>query len=268
MHQDRFKSFVQSYQPFPFEMETDRESHYEGTHFLHVNAYRYWRILKLLHSSQQLGSLLDVGCYPGTFLRCVNHFFPAVKQYGIGLGMGEEFRRSLPQATLFSVNLDPDVFFEGYHQTPTRFPFDDGAVQAVVATEVFEHLYNPFHMVKEIGRVLSKGGWCYLTTNNITHLPGVVQLLRGNSNIESDTRFTTLQYGEKTDWRGHVRFYSRNELREAFAMAGFSDIRINYFNIETWYKNKRRNAAHACVQKMLNLSHSRFCNRLEVIAYK
>jgi len=40
-----------------------------------------------------------------------------------------------------------------------RLPFADHQFQVVISTAVFEHLYNPFIAMTEIGRVLKAGGY-------------------------------------------------------------------------------------------------------------
>ena len=47
------------------------------------------------------------------------------------------------------------------------FPFKDETFDYVVAVEVIEHLENPWNFLREINRVLKKGGKLCLTTPNI-----------------------------------------------------------------------------------------------------
>src|SRR3989344_3923586 len=42
-------------------------------------------------------------------------------------------------------------------------PFDDGAFDTVISTQVLEHVEKPWLMVKEIRRILSENGICILT---------------------------------------------------------------------------------------------------------
>jgi len=43
-----------------------------------------------------------------------------------------------------------------------RWPFDDNSVGIVRAADVFEHLVDPIHTMKELYRVLAPGGWAFI----------------------------------------------------------------------------------------------------------
>src|SRR5215472_13986265 len=47
------------------------------------------------------------------------------------------------------------------------FPFVDGEFQAVVATEVIEHMENPWHFVRELYRITKPGGVVIISTPNM-----------------------------------------------------------------------------------------------------
>lgn len=268
MRKDIYLQYINKYVPFEHEYEKDMEVFHQGVHFLQVNAYRYLRILDFLGSINTTETIIDIGCYPGTLLHVIHDHFPSIILYGIGLGLDESFKNIYPYVKCQEVNIDPDVYFAKYQKTVQNASINPSSVDVVIATEIIEHLYNPYHMIKEAYRLLKPGGYCYATTNNISHLEGFIRLIKGDSNIEASTKYTTLQYEEKSDWRGHVRFYSKRELLEAFKMAGFSDVEIKYFNIITFYKNKKTSIFKTLAQKLLNDSGSYLCNRIEIIARK
>jgi SAM-dependent methyltransferase len=62
------------------------------------------------------------------------------------------------------VTLDPDV------DLCERLPYDDGAFDVVLLTEVIEHLPSHYRLVEEIGRILKPGGFLVLSTPNIQRL--------------------------------------------------------------------------------------------------
>jgi SAM-dependent methyltransferase len=43
-----------------------------------------------------------------------------------------------------------------------RWPFEDSSVGVVRAYDVFEHLRDPIHTMKELSRVLCPGGWAFI----------------------------------------------------------------------------------------------------------
>jgi SAM-dependent methyltransferase len=55
--------------------------------------------------------------------------------------------------------------------TAERLPLADGAADAVVMTEVIEHLLRPDEAVWEVARVLRRGGVLVLSTNNASEVP-------------------------------------------------------------------------------------------------
>ena len=48
-----------------------------------------------------------------------------------------------------------------------QLPFSDGSVDFILLCEVIEHLYNPDHILREINRVLRKGGKLLISTPNL-----------------------------------------------------------------------------------------------------
>jgi SAM-dependent methyltransferase len=103
----------------------------------------------------------------------------------------------------------------------TPYPLDDSAFDAVVMTEVFEHLREyPIESLREARRVLRPGGRLYFTTPNAVYLKNRVRLLLGRSVA------TPLP-----DWidglphARHAREYTFAEVRELMALAGLRIVR-------------------------------------------
>ena len=92
---------------------------------------------------QLSGQLLDVGC--GT--KPYRSLF-SVDSY-IGLDIDSEAARQRGIA---------DYLYDG-----TKFPFSEGAFNAVLCNEVLEHVFNPDEFLAEIKRVLKPGGKLLLT---------------------------------------------------------------------------------------------------------
>ncbi len=84
------------------------------------------------------GELLDVGCgsKPYASLFSVQHY--------VGLEYDSPANRRRAIA---------DVYYDG-----GRFPFEDARFDCVVASQVFEHVFNPEGFLAEIHRVLRPGG--------------------------------------------------------------------------------------------------------------
>lgn len=263
-----FRELIGRYQPCACEVSTDERLHYPGTHWLQIQAYRYFRAVNFVRGLGGLRGLLDVGCFPGTMLRVIGSLWPSAVLHGVGLGVTEDLRAAMTGAVLHEVNIDPDVFFAGYNSIPTVFGMGDQSIQIVTVMEVLEHLYNPVHVLREVYRVLEPGGWCYVTTNNVASLPGIARIVAGDTPMDGELCYSTALFDGKTDWRGHVRFWSRRELREMLQGVGFSSVRVSTFTTETWYPNRTTTVAKMLVQRVLNALRSRYGTHLEGTAQK
>lgn len=84
------------------------------------------------------GEVLDVGC--GT--KPYRAFIPAARYVGLDLDTPEARRRGTA-----------DQFYDG-----GAFPFGDGSFDAVLCSQVFEHVFTPRKFLAEIHRVLRPGG--------------------------------------------------------------------------------------------------------------
>ena len=88
----------------------------------------------------------------------------------------------------------------------TRLPFRDGAFDGVTTGETLEHLDDDAGAVREIGRILKRGGACIAT----------VPALR-------------ILWTASDDYYEHRRRYTRGELSRLFRNAGLSIERADYW---------------------------------------
>jgi SAM-dependent methyltransferase len=97
------------------------------------------------NSLKLTGDLLDFGC--GT--KPYKHLFTHVKSYtGVDFeGGGNPYDKP-----------DVDVFYDG-----SNIPFENDHFDSVLATEVFEHIFNIDTILEELNRVLKPGGKMLLT---------------------------------------------------------------------------------------------------------
>lgn len=89
------------------------------------------------------GDVLDVGCGRKPY----RSFIPAERY--VGLEIDTPITRATNQA---------DVYFDG-----RAFPFPDQSFDAVLCSQVFEHVFTPTEFLAEIHRVLRPGGRLVLT---------------------------------------------------------------------------------------------------------
>ncbi len=117
-----------------------------------VDLYVSWLTASLRDVAPRAhGVMLDVGCGDRRFEPL---FTPYVKSY-----TGVEHEVVFASTDSSKRTNKPDVLYDGQH-----LPFDAGAFDTVISTEVLEHTPDPAGLVAEMARVLKPGGTVILTT--------------------------------------------------------------------------------------------------------
>jgi len=103
----------------------------------------------------------------GLFLG-LREFLPQLRGSVLDVGCGRQpYRAFIPAGTYVGMELDTpaaranfaaEVFYDGRH-----FPFPDAQFDAVLCSQVFEHVFTPGEFLREIHRVLRPGGQLLLT---------------------------------------------------------------------------------------------------------
>jgi SAM-dependent methyltransferase len=102
-------------------------------------------------------------------------------------------------------------------------PFDSGTLDAVVFTEVIEHLWHdPLLALSEINRVLKPKGTLILSTPNFTCLRHRLNFLRGRIDQVIEHPFVSFLKSKRLGHAGHVRLYAPQELTGMLRVFGFS----------------------------------------------
>jgi len=105
---------------------------------------------------------------------------------------------------------NPQVLADGQ-----RLPFRDAIMDAVIATEVIEHVRYPYKLLREIRRVTKSSGRVLLSTPNAaTPVNRVAMAVFG---LFPDDR--NLHDGQDV---GHIHFFTRRFLLEAVQAEGFA----------------------------------------------
>ena len=79
---------------------------------------------------------------------------------------------------------------------------------------------------------MKMGGLFLVTTPNVSHIGAVLKLLMGRSNYERLDR--SPMYLQNDPWRGHIRFYDKNELTTLFQRSGLRLIYHSYYQEKGW----------------------------------
>jgi SAM-dependent methyltransferase len=103
-----------------------------------------------------------------------------------------------------------------------RWPLDSAFADAVVMTEVIEHLYlNPLHTLLEINRILRSGGLLLLSTPNLLSIRNRANFALGRMDRVIQPPALAFLQRHRLGHHGHVRLYSYSELERMVGMVGF-----------------------------------------------
>lgn len=254
-----FKKFVNEYEPLPFEVVQG-----EDLHHLRRNERRMYRMLCLLDRYLKKNiCLCDLGSFPGTFLRVLLYYCQGLdlNLTSAGLLINHGFLEAMNKLGIevLKVNLDPahDGLLVGtetpeYNLFERREYFD-----TVIASEIFEHMINPSHLVKVAYDILKPGGHLLLTTPNLAWIRNRVLLFLGRSPNEAVKDGILKDHTGR--WRPHFRIYLLNEVCEVLVSKGFKILYTEYVD------QRKRNSN---VIKTLIYSLPSFRHGILALAYK
>jgi SAM-dependent methyltransferase len=162
------------------------------------------------------GSVVELGAAPGDQAADLSVRGFAVTAVDIGISSDEWATGEAGRMQkLFD---ETGVRFVEWDLEKTPYPLEDRSFDAVVMTEVYEHLRDyPIHSLEESFRILRPGGHLYFTTPNAAGITNRVRLLLGHSTQ------TPL-----ADWIGglpfarHAREYTVGEIRHLLETVGFT----------------------------------------------
>ncbi|MFJ9035959.1 class I SAM-dependent methyltransferase [Streptomyces sp. NPDC102406] len=176
---------------------------------------RQTRTLAAALAGTRHATVLDVGCGDGSAAAVAARLLPGHRLVGVDWSQ-DALRRAAGRL--------PDVVrgeLSGY-----GLPFQDAAVDAVLLSEVIEHLVDPDAALDELHRVLRPGGHLMLSTPNLAAWYNRVLLLAGVQPVFSEVSLRAVHGRPGTDVVGHLRLYTRRALREFVAAAGFDVVRV------------------------------------------
>ena len=172
------------------------------------------RVSRVLSALRQLApaSVVDLGCGDGSLLQEIRVTLPSVRLAGIDLSARqiEENQRRTPEIAWHAANLLEPVTL------PDRF-------EAVVASEVIEHLDDAEALLRNAAVLASNGGTLVLTTQS-----GRV--------------------GETERRVGHVRHFSRDEMESLLGRCGWDPEGVwnegfPFHDLSKWWANRDPDAS-------------------------
>ncbi len=110
--------------------------------------------------------------------------------------------------------------------TDGGLPLADGCADAVLFSEVIEHLVDPDAALDELRRVLRPGGHLMLSTPNLAAWYNRALLLAGVQPVFSEVSLRGIHGRPGSEVVGHLRLYTARALREFLTASGFEVVRI------------------------------------------
>lgn len=160
-------------------------------------------------------TMLDVGCGNGYLATKLSESLPGAAVAGV-----DPSESGIRHASAAHPDLD---LRQGsvYSDPPAEWA---GKFDLVVSTEVVEHLYRPQALPEYVLKVLRPGGTVAATTPYHGYLKNLALSL-----------FNKWDFHHTVFWEhGHIKFWSRNTLRQLFEQAGFEYVSFKGIGRMPW----------------------------------
>ncbi|MFE1247321.1 class I SAM-dependent methyltransferase [Streptomyces sp. NPDC058735] len=160
-------------------------------------------------------TILDIGCGDGTAAATAAPLLPGHRLVGVDWSQDalRRARTRIPHAVRGEL-------------TGGGLPFASGSADAVLFSEVIEHLVDPDAALDEIRRVLRPGGHLMLSTPNLAAWYNRALLLAGVQPVFSEVSLRGVHGRPGTEVVGHLRLYTPRALGEFVAASGFGVVRL------------------------------------------
>lgn len=170
---------------------------------------KYWHLRRFVEVLKVIkpvdGPVLDIGCHSGTFTSKILSLIGSKKIYGIDV--------SQPAIFLAKKRIPYGNFRVGDAQ---KLPFKSNFFEATFCLEVLEHIDDPVAVLREISRVLKKGGYAVLLVPSDNKLFKIIWFL------------WTFYYPH---WRhAHVQSFKDDSLEGAVKLAGLKIKTVKTFH--------------------------------------
>jgi len=173
---------------------------FSGSNYGYAPNFRRWMAAELRGLPRD-APLIEVGCGDGSFTTDLAKLSSNVTAIDISAGQIAENIQRFPTIKFLQ------------HDVAERFPFADGAFEAVWCSEVLEHLFDPLYALREMHRILRPGGRLLVTVPYHGRFKNVLIAL-----FKWDEHFAPAN--------PHIRFYTNRTLTKVATEAGFQAIRI------------------------------------------
>ncbi len=193
----------------------------QAINYCKVHSFRYKVDLANISKILPIGSrVLDFGAWPYVMS-------DALSSYGFSVVAGDIY----PEKCLLTSGRNFELYKCDANKHQTMLESD--TFDAVIFTEVFEHIYNnPIKVTEELRRILKPGGLLYLTTPNGFGSRKLAKIFRTGCFQNVFSQWNSLS---TTGLMGHVTEYTPKEIHNFLISCGFIDVSVTTQNV---YKKK------------------------------
>ncbi|WP_415950577.1 class I SAM-dependent methyltransferase [Streptomyces sp. KLOTTS4A1] len=160
-------------------------------------------------------TVLDIGCGDGSAARTAAPVLAGHRVIGVDWSQ-DALRRA---RSLMSDVVRGEL-------TDGGLPLADNCADAVLFSEVIEHLVDPDAALDELRRVLRPGGHLMLSTPNLAAWYNRALLLAGVQPVFSEVSLRGIHGRPGKEVVGHLRLYTARALREFLTASGFEVVRM------------------------------------------
>lgn len=173
--------------------------------FVRFEKHRHDACVELLPTGSK--NLLDIGSHDGlAMIKALRKIKGKATGFDISQKAINEARKNLQKEGLEKRG----VLVKG--DSDENLPFKNGQFDSVLCIAVLEHVFDPIFLIKEINRVLKKGGALVVEVPNLAFLPRRLTLLLGGRPR------TSWGYG----WDGgHLQYFTMGDLVNLLETYGF-----------------------------------------------
>lgn len=150
--------------------------------------------------------LLDIGCGSGSFIFKVKEKFKEIHGVDIASNRIDE-----AQGLIEKEYKGTNIYFRS-EDVDKGLTYKDGYFDVITCIATFEHIYDPYFVIKEINRILRSGGTLLLEVPNIAWLPRRISFLLGNLPKTSN----------EVGWDGgHLHYFTVSALKDFLEEQGY-----------------------------------------------
>ncbi|MBA7650813.1 Ubiquinone biosynthesis O-methyltransferase [subsurface metagenome] len=210
-------------------MEPDCKLEYYLNRCQELSAFSTDRVKKLLKiiSSLSAEKFLDIGCGDGTLTLLLGQAVKAKEMYGVDMSLPATKQAINKGVKARQLNIESD-----------NLPFEGDYFDLILCGEVVEHLFEPVNLLREIYRVLKRGGVLIITTPNLGSWYNRLSLLSGHQPFGTAASLECPRAGKplftahqgKTgmgDWGGeHIRVITLAALKYLLKFCNFEILAV------------------------------------------